>query len=265
VTADNAASACRRHMPVPSTSVTACSSTPDGRHGAQNPNGSPGITAATTRSSRARPVGARYHHPRSTQSGLCHRPGAARPSDRRPTLSLAAATRFVPPPTGEGTPPPRRHGSAPVRPSSAGALSQATLACLPPEDAPGRVARSATHPGAAPAPPAYRHNRRMPWATDRPRSRRYGPEHQAERARHMRALRLAGSGVCAERVCIMRSRVITPDMDLHLCHDPTGTRVLGLGHAACNRREAAVRARKLQGRNSGRNAKAKARRSQLRW
>jgi hypothetical protein len=163
VTADNAASACRRHIPVPSTNVTACSSTPDGRHGAQNPNGSPGITAATTRSSR----------------------------------------------------------------------------------------------------PA--HNRRMPWATDRPRSRRYGPEHQAERARHMRALRLAGSGVCAERVCVMRSRVITPDMDLHLCHDPTGTRVLGLGHAACNRREAAVRARKLQGRNSGRNAKAKARRSQLRW
>jgi hypothetical protein len=163
VTADNAASACRRHMPVPSTSVTACSSAPDGRHGAQNPNGSPGITAATTRSSR----------------------------------------------------------------------------------------------------PA--HNHRMPWATDRPRSRRYGPEHQAERARHMRALRLAGSGICAERVCIMRSRVITPDMDLHLSHDPSGQIVIGLSHAACNRREAAVRARKMQGRNSGRNAKTRARQSQLRW
>jgi hypothetical protein len=168
VTADNAASACARHMPVPSTNVTACSSRPDGRHGAQNPNGSPGITAATTRSSR----------------------------------------------------------------------------------------------------PA--HNQRMPWATDRPRSRRYGPEHQAERERHMRALRQAGSGICAERVCIMRSRVITPDMDLHLCHDPTGTVVIGLGHADCNRHEAAVRARRMQGRNSGRTLTAakrggQPRRSALRW
>jgi hypothetical protein len=81
----------------------------------------------------------------------------------------------------------------------------------------------------------------------------------------MRALRQAGSGVCAERVCVMRSRVITPDMDLHLCHDPTGTVVLGLGHRQCNLHEAAKRARKMQGRNSGRNAKAKARQSQLRW
>jgi hypothetical protein len=104
------------------------------------------------------------------------------------------------------------------------------------------------------APP--RHHERMPWSTSRPRSRRYGGAHQTARAHHMAALRRAGTGVCAERVCVMRSRRITPDMDLHLCHDPTGTRVLGLGHAACNRHEAAVRARRKQGR---------ARQSTLTW
>jgi hypothetical protein len=86
----------------------------------------------------------------------------------------------------------------------------------------------------------------MPWDTSRPRSRRYGREHRETRDRHMAALRAAGAGLCAERVCVKRSRVITPDMPLHLAHDPTGTIVLGLAHAACNVHEAAVRARRLQ-------------------
>lgn len=86
----------------------------------------------------------------------------------------------------------------------------------------------------------------MPWDRTRPRSSKYGREHRAERERHMAALRLAGAGICAERHCLERSRVITPDMDLHLCHDPTGTVVIGLGHARCNVHEAAVRGRKRQ-------------------
>jgi hypothetical protein len=109
----------------------------------------------------------------------------------------------------------------------------------------------------------------MPWHNHRPRAKRYGTHHQTERARHMAALRAAGAGLCAEPHCVMRSRVITPDMDLHLSHDPTGTVVLGLSHARCNRHEAAVRARALQGRNSGRTLTAhrgtQPGRSRLEW
>jgi hypothetical protein len=96
----------------------------------------------------------------------------------------------------------------------------------------------------------------MPWSNSRPRSRRYGREHQAQREQHMQQLRARGAGLCAERVCIKRSRVIVPTDDLHLCHDPSGTVVIGLGHAECNRHEAAVRARRMQGR---------ARQSRLTW
>jgi hypothetical protein len=108
----------------------------------------------------------------------------------------------------------------------------------------------------------------MPWSNARPRAKRYGREHQTLREAHMAALRLAGSGRCAEPVCVMRSRLITPDMDLHLSHDPTGTVVLGLSHSTCNKHEAAVRARRKQGRNSGRAHTARtraARQSALRW
>jgi hypothetical protein len=55
----------------------------------------------------------------------------------------------------------------------------------------------------------------------------------------MAALRRAGAGLCAEPICVMPSRVITPDMDLHLCHDRRTGTVLGLGHARCNITEAA--------------------------
>ena len=86
----------------------------------------------------------------------------------------------------------------------------------------------------------------MPWDNHRPRSRKYGRDHRAERERHLTELRRQGAGLCAERVCVKRSRVITPDMDLHLCHAPDGVTVLGLGHRDCNVTEAAKRARRLQ-------------------
>src|SRR5689334_5696671 len=87
---------------------------------------------------------------------------------------------------------------------------------------------------------------RMAWDNRRARNPRYGRAHATTRAQHMATLRTAGAGLCAERICVMRSRVITPDMDLHLAHDPTGTRVLGLAHARCNTHEAAVRGNRLR-------------------
>lgn len=104
----------------------------------------------------------------------------------------------------------------------------------------------------------------MPWSNSSRRSSRYGREHRATRAAHMAALRAAGSGVCAERVCVKRSRLITPDMELHLCHYEDGVRVRGLGHADCNRHEAAVRARRLQQRRRTPRRRT-TRQSALRW
>jgi hypothetical protein len=86
----------------------------------------------------------------------------------------------------------------------------------------------------------------MPWSKSRPRSQKYGNEHAKLRAQHMADLKRAGSGRCAEIVCVKRSRLITPDMDLHLCHDRLTGSVLGLGHRACNVREAARYARSVQ-------------------
>lgn len=87
----------------------------------------------------------------------------------------------------------------------------------------------------------------MPWSNHRPgHNQRYNRDHRTTRAAHLAALRAAGSGQCAEPICIKRSRLITPAMDLHLSHTPDGVTVLGLSHAACNRHEAAVRARHIQ-------------------
>lgn len=104
----------------------------------------------------------------------------------------------------------------------------------------------------------------MTWSNSSRRSSRYGREHRSARARHMAALRAAGSGVCAERVCVKRSRLITPDMELHLCHEPDGVTIRGLGHADCNRHEAAVRARRMQTRRGRRRART-TRQSGLTW
>jgi hypothetical protein len=165
VTPPSATAACASHMDVPSISVTACSCRPAGRHGAHQPNGSPGRTLAGT-----------------------------------------------------------------------------TTSC-----------------------PA-RHTRRVPWSNSSRRSDRYGREHRAERARHMAALRRAGAGLCAERVCVKRSRVIYPTDDLHLCHAADGVTVLGLGHADCNRHEAAVRANRLQQQRRRRTPRRRTtRQSTLTW
>jgi hypothetical protein len=86
----------------------------------------------------------------------------------------------------------------------------------------------------------------MPWSTSRPRSASYGSEHAKVRARQMARLRADGQGRCAEIVCKYRSRLITPDMDLDLCHKRSTGEVLGLGHRGCNRSEAARWARAKQ-------------------
>jgi hypothetical protein len=86
----------------------------------------------------------------------------------------------------------------------------------------------------------------MPWSNTRPRKTKYDASHNREAARHRAALRAQGQGTCAEPVCVAPSRTITPGMDLHLSHDPSGRVILGLSHAQCNRAEAARRARALQ-------------------
>lgn len=86
----------------------------------------------------------------------------------------------------------------------------------------------------------------MPWSKSRPRNKRYGSAHAKVRAEHIAGLKRAGSGQCAELVCIKQTRLITPGMDLHLCHDRRTGQVLGLGHRACNLREAARYARSVQ-------------------
>jgi hypothetical protein len=62
----------------------------------------------------------------------------------------------------------------------------------------------------------------------------------------MARLRAIGMAYCAEPECTQPSRIITPNMRLHLSHDPTGTVVLGLSHYQCNLAEAAKRARRYQ-------------------
>jgi hypothetical protein len=91
----------------------------------------------------------------------------------------------------------------------------------------------------------------LPWSASRPKgtatdAKYRTPEHRAAVKKHKAELRAAGVGVCAEVVCLMRSRLITPGMALDLCHDRTTGAVLGLGHSKCNRTEASRHARALQ-------------------
>jgi hypothetical protein len=62
----------------------------------------------------------------------------------------------------------------------------------------------------------------------------------------MAQLKRDGQGRCAEPVCVMRSRVILPSMDLHLSHNDAGTQFIGLSHSTCNIKAAAKKARRLQ-------------------
>lgn len=95
----------------------------------------------------------------------------------------------------------------------------------------------------------------MPWDKSRPRGSSTAPKYRAKQhrddvKRHRAELEAAGSGVCAEIICSKRSRLILPSMELHLCHDRRTGRVLGLGHADCNRSEAARYARSTQNSSS---------------
>ena len=92
----------------------------------------------------------------------------------------------------------------------------------------------------------------MPWSKNRPNGGKVAAkyrtkQHRDDVARHRAALKAAGIGTCAEKVCVMPTRLITPAMRLHLCHDRSTGQVLGLGHARCNVREASRYARALQG------------------
>lgn len=50
-----------------------------------------------------------------------------------------------------------------------------------------------------------------------------------------------GEATCHETICLMPTRAITPGSAWDLCHDTTGTRILGPGHRRCNRSEGATR------------------------
>ena len=72
---------------------------------------------------------------------------------------------------------------------------------------------------------------------------KYGHEHRKVRAQLQRLID-AGQGLCAEPICLMPSREIPPGSgpdDWHVCHDPSGAKVIGPGHARCNESEAAKR------------------------
>jgi hypothetical protein len=91
----------------------------------------------------------------------------------------------------------------------------------------------------------------MPWSRSRPGGSKTAAKYrdpvylaEAKRLRHQ--LKREGSGICAEVVCLMRSRLITPSMRLHVCHDRATGEIRGLGHMKCNVTEAARFARSMQ-------------------
>lgn len=91
----------------------------------------------------------------------------------------------------------------------------------------------------------------MPWSRNRPNGGRVNPkyrtrEHLAQCATYKAQLERDGYLICAEPICLMRSRTIVPGMAWAAGHDPTGTRYLGPVHRRCNNREASVRARARQ-------------------
>lgn len=66
----------------------------------------------------------------------------------------------------------------------------------------------------------------------RPRPTRYAQA--TDHAHAMQALCHTGTATCAAGPrCLEHSTAITPDMDLHLAHDPTTGIALGLGHTRC--------------------------------
>lgn len=82
---------------------------------------------------------------------------------------------------------------------------------------------------------------------------RYRYAHQQERKRWAPTVE-AGEAYCAERRCLMRSRWIPPGARWDLAHDETGTAVIGVSHARCNRSEGATRGNRMRSRTVRRPA-----------
>lgn len=80
---------------------------------------------------------------------------------------------------------------------------------------------------------------------------RYRYAHQQERKRWEPVV-AAGEAYCAERRCLMRSRWIAPGpwWTWDLAHDETGTVVIGVSHARCNRSEGATRGNRMRAKQS---------------
>lgn len=91
----------------------------------------------------------------------------------------------------------------------------------------------------------------MPWSKSRPQGKQAAakyrtPEHRAQRAAYAAQLERDGSAICAQPVCLMRSRLILPGMKWCAGHNDAGTAYIGLVHERCNRRDGSVRARAKQ-------------------
>lgn len=69
---------------------------------------------------------------------------------------------------------------------------------------------------------------------------RYGTAYQAIR-KGWAGIVASGRATCHEPICKMDDRRIAPGEPWDMSHDPTGTRILGPSHRACNRSEAATR------------------------
>lgn len=74
---------------------------------------------------------------------------------------------------------------------------------------------------------------------------RYGPTYKAIRKAWAPVVN-RGEATCHEPICLMPTRTIHPTSAWDLCHDPTGTRIIGPGHRKCNRSEAATRGNKTR-------------------
>lgn len=99
----------------------------------------------------------------------------------------------------------------------------------------GVRARSHT-PNPEPTSPALLHVKRGEPVS----APRYRYAHQQERKRWAPTVE-QGRAYCAEPICLMPTRWIPPGTPWHLCHDPTGTVWIGVGHERCNATEAAKR------------------------
>jgi len=91
----------------------------------------------------------------------------------------------------------------------------------------------------------------MPWDRSRPRGGSVNPKYRSKEHRDARAAMKAqldrdGFTYCAQPVCVMRSRLITPSMRWCAGHNDAGTEYIGPVHMRCNVRDGARRGRARQ-------------------